>query len=269
MDGAGFEYTRRVTLFLFLLNLVVLAVGLGFNQYRAEQRPQLNEFNAEKIRFWSQPEAYQPKAVTQEVVPPASEPVPHPEVTAEAPATLPAPAPAAAPAAAPAPALLCLEIKQLSQPRYEGLHAYLKSSGMASGQCTYIFEKKLGWWVFWPPEYESSRRDKVMKAIQAAGVKDVLPINQGSMAQSISLGVFAHEAQANHYRDVLRGKGLEKVSHGPRPSMGVGLLGCRIDEPARLAGFSAGMPSWAEQVDVTVCGLSSEAVQPAIKPPQR
>lgn len=219
-----------MTLYLLVLNLLVLGVGIGLQQYVAARKPALTEFNAGKIRFWSQPDVYQPAARPVEAV-----------------------------AKPEAPARLCLEIADLNQARYLELRTILKGAGLDTGQCTYSFDKKLGWWVYWPPEYEAVLRDKAVKAIQAAGVKDYLPITQGAMAQSFSLGVFSSETQANQYRDALRGKGLAKVEYGPRPSMGSGRLGCLPGDAASLEAFRSRLPAWAQATDEQRCRMAELA----------
>lgn len=229
MAGKGPGRSGHVTYYLLVLNVLVLAVGIGAQYLVAGLKPELHEFNAGKIRFWSQPDAYKPAAATGQA-----------DQTAKA------------------AARVCLEIAGLSQQHYQDLRALLKSAGLDGGQCAYRFDKKLAWWVFWPPEYEAARRDKAIQAIQAAGVKDVMPITQGAMAQSYSLGVFAEEVQANRYRDQLRGKGLDKVDFGPRPNLQSARLGCVSDEAARLAGFTASLPAWAATVDEQMCGPAVE-----------
>jgi hypothetical protein len=242
---------------LFGLNLVVLATGAAMTHLAAGRAPDLPEFNAGKIRFWSQPAAYQP---------------------ARAAAAVPAAEPAAPAAQAVEPAVqsngtgrVCVEIADLSQAHYQDLRALLKASDLTAGQCQYSFDKKLAWWVFWPPEYESAQRDKVLKAIQAAGIKDVLPITQGALAQSFSLGVFTSELQANQYRDALRSRGLAKAEFGPRPSMVSGRLGCEAAEAERLARFRAALPAWAKLVEETRCPAPAGAdrAADATRPPRR
>lgn len=230
-----------MTLYLLVLNLLVLAAGIGVERFASDRAPALSEFNAGKIRFWSQPAAYKPPAAT-------------------------APAVTARPAAT---AALCLEIADLNQARYLEMRKALAAAGLGTGQCSYSFDKRLAWWVFWPPEYEAGQRDKVVKAIQAAGVKDFLPISQGAMAQSFSLGVFVGEVQANQYRDALRGKGLDKVEFGPRPSMGSGRLSCVLEEAARLDAFKAGVPGWAKPVELGLCVAPVTASAGAPTPPPR
>lgn len=238
MAGTGSGRFGRVTLFLLVLNLLALAIGFGMEHFDAGRAPVLNEFNAGKIRFWSQPDSYKPSAPA--ALKPAEE-IAKPAVENG----------------------LCLEIADLSQAHYQEMRTLLKSAGLDGGQCVYSFDKKLAWWVFWPPEYEAVQRDKAIKAIQAAGVKDVLPITQGAMAQAFSLGVFTGETQANQHRDALRGKGLDKVEHGPRPSMGSGRLGCMADASGKLGGFRAGLPAWVKPVETQLCGLAAGQPAPA------
>jgi hypothetical protein len=223
LAGTGSGRFGRVTFYLLVLNLLVLAVGVGVPYLLAARAPDLNEINAGKIRFWSQPDAYKPGARAQ--------------------------------AAQPAPAGLCLEITPLSQAHYQELRGLLKDAGLSGGQCAYRLDMAPGWWVYWPPEYEAARRDRAIRAIQAAGVKDFLPIAQGPMAQSFSLGVFASEAQANQFRDEMRGRGLDKAEFGPRPNVATGRLGCQSDDTAKLAGFRASLPAWAKTVEDDFCGL--------------
>jgi hypothetical protein len=232
------------------LNLVVLAAGAAMTHLAAGREPDLPEFNAGKIRFWSQPAAYRPDKVKA-------------SATAVA-------APAAQAAAAAEPAVdaagsgrVCVDIADLSQAHYEDLAALLKSSGLAGGQCLYSFDKKLAWWVFWPPVYESAQRTKVLEAIHAAGVKDVLPITQGPLAQAFSLGVFSSETQASQYRNTLRSRGLEKAQFGPRPSMVSGRLGCEVAEADRMARFRAALPAWAKPVEPALCPAPAGAEPPA------
>jgi hypothetical protein len=223
----------RLTMYLLVLNLLVLGVGFGMEKLAAHRAPALNEFNAGKIRFWSQPETYKSAAEAAPAKPAEAAPSP------------------------PRPGRLCLDIADLSQARYREMQAVLSAAGLDAGQCSYAFDKKLGWWVYWPPEYEAALRDKVIKSIQAAGVKDVLAITQGAMAQSFSLGVFVSESQARQYRDALRGKGLAKVESGPRPSMAWARLGCVLNDAAKLDGFKASLPAWAKEIDAGQCPLAN------------
>jgi hypothetical protein len=257
---------------------MMLGIGLGMQFVEANRVPNFSEFNAEKISFWSQPDAYRPvatnppadaqAATTTPAQPvdatppaePAAADAPESSAAAKAPATQPPsmPTTAAQAPATPAPLnALCLSVDDLSQSRYEDMQALLKSSGLDSGKCAYRFDKRLGWWVYWPPEYEAVRRQKVLESLHAAGVKDVFPITQGALAQAFSVGMFAAEGQALAYRNRLRSKGLDKIEYGPRPSVGSAHLGCRSDSAAQLAQLKASLPAWAKQVDAGQCTAPS------------
>lgn len=246
MAGTGSGRSGRLTLYLLVLNLLVLALGIGGEYLVANRVPVLEELNAGKIRFWTQPDDYKPKSVAAKPVEAVVEPVQEVLTPVEA---------VAEPSVESG---ICLDIAELTQARYQELRTILKSAGLAGGECLYSFEKKLGWWVFWPPEYEAAQRDKAIKAVQAAGVKDFLPIGQGAMAQSFSLGVFSSEAQANRYRDALRGKGLAKVDYGPRPSMESARLGCLAVDPAKLGRLKVALPAWTKPVAESRCPAVGE-----------
>ncbi len=227
MGSAGSGRAGRIALVLFGLNVLVVLAGLGIEYVAANRHPDLPEFNATKIRAWTQPEAYKPgeSAKTTQAAQPPVDPI----------------------------GRLCLEISELSQPRFSELRALATAAGIAQAQCTYSFEKKLAWWVFWPPEYEAGQRDKALQAMRAAGQKDILPITQGAMAQSFSLAVFSAESQARQQRDLLRSKGLDKVEYGPRPSAGIGRLVCTSDNGAQLEQLRVGLPGWVKQLDPAQC----------------
>jgi len=99
------------------------------------------------------------------------------------------------------------------------LQAVLEGAGIGPQQRMFLLDESLGWWVFWPPEYEAGQREKALRAIKAAGVRDAIPITKGAMAQAFSLGVFANEEQAVIHRNRLRSRGLDKAEHGPRPGV--------------------------------------------------
>lgn len=230
MGRTGSQRAGRVTLVLLILNLLVLAAGVGVQYALSNRYPDLPELNAGKIRLWSQPTAYK-----------AAEPVLPPTV-AVAEATKPAPV-----------ERLCLELTDLSQTHYLEMQKIIQTAGLTTGQCQYSFGKKLGWWVFWPPEYEAVQREKVLQAIRSAGVQDVLPVTQGVMAQAFSLGVFTSEGQARQHRDGLRRKGLDKAEYGPRPSMGGGKLSCAPGSAGELQQVKASLPAWATQLEPDQC----------------
>lgn len=236
MAGSGSGRIWRVTALLLALNAVVLAVGLGVEYVGANRRPALVEINAAKIRNWSQPETQRADVAD---------------------ATSPVAAELTAPTAdEPASGTLCINVSEPGQNRYIELQALLKSAGFDDGRCVYSFDARLGWWVFWPPVYEPALRAKAVQAIQAAGVKDVLPIRQGAMAQAYSLGMFASEIQAQQHRDRLRGQGLAQVEYGPRPNVKKMRLTCRLEDATKASGFLAGLPEWARPADPAECGLT-------------
>lgn len=263
MGSAGSGCAGRIALYLLLsLNALVLATGLGMQYFEANRLPYVHDFNAEKIKLWSQPENYKPAATP---APPlmSDETTAPPRVAGGGPQASPAKPPVSAAAGQPAaeaeqPAQtpqtrLCVEIGEVSQAHYQEMSSLLKTSGLANGSCSYVFGKRLAWWVFWPPEYEAAQRDKVLQELHAAGVKDILPIGQGVMAQSFSVGAFASESQARLYRDTLRGKGLDKIDYGPRPLMGSGRLDCSQARPEQIAHLKAALPDWAKAVDFGAC----------------
>lgn len=242
MAGTRSGFGRRLIWGLVAINGLVLAAGFAMEMTAADRTRPPAEINAEKIILWREP-----------VAPPAA-----------APATDARPVVASAPAAS--PPSLCLELEGLDQNRYVALREVLTSAGLGPAECVYSFDKKLGWWVFWPPEYEAVQRDKAIKGFQAAGVKDVLPINQGPMAQAFSLGVFVGESQARQFRDQLRGKGLAKAEFGPRPSLLTARLRCAPEDAGRLDRLKVALPAWATPVDGGRC-LAEDAA--AATPPPR
>ena len=244
MGREGSGRAGRVTLFLAVLNLLVFAVGIGLQYADANRMRRFSEFNAEKIRTWSQPDTYRPVANT---MPPTTATAEPPVVVATATPPAVEPVPEAVPSS------VCLLVENMSQANFEDLQALMRSNGLDADKCSYSFDKKLGWWVFWPPEYEAAKRDKVLESIHTAGVKDVLPISQGPMAQAYSVGAFASEEQARLYRNSLRKKGLDKIEYGPRPSIGSVRLDCQLENPALLTRFKAALPVWVKAVETSRC----------------
>lgn len=216
-----------MTRLLLLLNGLALVAGVALSYLVATRAPDLPQINADRIRFWSQPETYR-----------------GPEVAA------------AAKLAAPSPGKICLGLSDLDQQRFGELNDLLRSSGYADGQCRLLLGRKLGWWVFWPPEYEAAQREKAVVAMRAAGVEEFLRVREGSMAQSYSLGVFSLESQARQLRDSLRRKGLERVEYGPRPGTTMAQLECRAAAPERVARLQAALPAWAAVLDAAQCGAA-------------
>lgn len=244
MGGEESRPVGRVTLFLVVLNALVFGIGIGLQYVAANRMPSFQEFNAGKIRFWSQPKAYRP----------AGQASPPGKTAAAA-----VPPVVAVSAAAPASAVLCLSASDLTQSDFQDLQALLKSSGLDRSKCSYSFARKLAWWVFWPPEYEASQRDKALKSMHAAGIKEMIHVTQGPMAQAYSVGAFTAESQARQYRDALRSKGLDKIEYGPRPDNGPARIECTEVDPNRLARFKAAMPAWAKLEDQAQCAVKTTA----------
>lgn len=228
MGGSRSGRTGRLTVYLLALNLLVLLAGLGMEYVLANRYPDLPEFNAAKIRIWSQPDAYRPGSGS----PPAR-------------------------VAQPGIERVCLEVTDLSHSLFLEMRALTRDLGIADEKCGYAFSNKLAWWVFWPPEYEASQRDKALRAMRAAGQRDIFPINQGAMAQAFSLGVFSSEAQARQLRDALRRKGLDKVDHGPRPGMGTSRLSCELGHADQTEQLLASLPVAVRKVAAERCGADN------------
>lgn len=212
---------------LLVANGLLLGVFLAL-QYWGERDSRLPEFNADRIRLLEQP---------------------------------PAKARSAAPAAATGEAAgtpgaefaLCYRVAAMDPERYQAFRDVLKQLDVGGGRYSVLTANKLPWWAYWPPEYEAAQREVVVKKIALAGVKDVLLIGKGPMAQSFSLGMFPVESQARAHRDSLRQKGLEKVEYGIRP--GIGAFRIRLDPetPARAQVLKAIMPAWAEPLEPQAC----------------
>jgi hypothetical protein len=232
MRGAGPGRTGQLVLFLAILNGALLVSGLAL-EYWLNQPRELPEFNAERIRLLGQPGSGQ---AVEKSEPAASNEATEPSEAAE-------------------PPVACLKIADFDQSRYREIQGLLESAGIAPQQRRYLVGQSLGWWVFWPPEYEALQRDKTLQAIRAAGVRDAVPITKGPMAQAYSLGVFASEDQALLHRNRLRSRGLDKAEFGPRPGVAgkeVHLL-CRLGGQEQFERLMAGLPAGVSQVERGEC----------------
>lgn len=237
MDRTGSWRAWRLAGLLLGANLLVLGLGLGSAYVARVHVPALPELNADKIRLWSQPQAYRAAG-------------------ADLTAVVPAPPPAAG---------MCIEIVGLDATRFRELGALLTAAGLGARDCTYVFDKRLPWWVYWPPEYEAVARQAAERAMRASGLRDILPITQGSMAQAYSLGVFALEEQASQYRDRLRSKGLAKVEYGPRPTVGSGRLTCEQTPADVRERMQAGMPEWLRALAPEQCAVAEGESAPSAR----
>jgi hypothetical protein len=215
-----------------------LGSGLALEHVLGQPRS-LPEFNTELIRLFGQPG----EAVRE---PGASQPARAGSEDGEA-----------APVA-------CLRIRGLDQTRYGELLGHLELAGIGQQQRMFLIDQSLGWWVYWPPEYESVQREKTLRAIRAAGVRDALPISKGAMAQAFSLGVFATEEQAQTHRNRLRSRGLEKAEFGPRPGVAereIHLL-CMLRDEAQRDKLLLGLPTGVEAVERGECPEVRGASEP-------
>jgi hypothetical protein len=211
------------------MNAVLLASGLALEHWLGQPRG-LPEFNADLVRLLGAPESGKSR---RPAVPAVDEPQP------QAPVSLSA----------------CLKIGGFDQARYGELLAMLESAGIGPQQRMFLINQSLGWWVFWPPEYEAGEREKALRAIRAAGVGDAIPIVKGPMAQAYSLGVFATEEQAVTHRNRMRSRGLDKAEHGPRPGVAakdVHLL-CTLRDEAQRERLQSGLPAGVSLVEQTEC----------------
>lgn len=229
MDGTRPGRTGQLALFLVIMNVTLLATGLALEHWLAQPRG-LPEFNAELIRLLGQPESGHRG---QRAAPLANESKTEPQVSPSA----------------------CLKITGFDQARYTELLGLLESVGIGPQQRMFLVDQSLGWWVFWPPEYEATQRVNALRAIRAAGVHDAIPIAKGPMAQAYSLGVFATEEQAVTHRNRLRSRGLDKAEHGPRPGVANNdvRLVCMLSREAQREKLQAGLPTGVSLVESGEC----------------
>lgn len=197
---------RRLTLFLLLLNALTLAVGLAFEHWRAKPRALIG-YNADKVRLLVRPEPIAPPTPVTNTTDTAVQP---PEVETAQP--------------------VCLQVILGGVSAYEALRAAMRAAGLDALDLR--AEARLGWWVYWPPLDDPVKQVEALAAINAAGIKDFLPIRQGPMARAISLGMFKSEADARTHHAALARKGLTQLRHGPRPGVRV----IHLDIPAELSG---------------------------------
>jgi hypothetical protein len=195
MDRPGSGLRRLVGL-LLVLNLGVLGFGFGAEYWRGQSAPPLT-FNADKIRLVSEP-GPQLQAAAKPVAP-AQEPPAETEVES-------------------APG--CLAWKGLDADDLAEVEADLKRAGVAASGYDLTLGKKLGWWVFLPPQQDAEALRATMKAIRAKGVEDLAAVRSGSMANAISLGVFPTLQRARARAAQMAGKGIAGVRYAPRPGAG-------------------------------------------------
>jgi hypothetical protein len=213
----------RVALALLFANLVLLNSFLALQYWGGRDRA-LPEFNADKIQLLDQPKQAVKTAV-QEAAPPSATPLG-----------------------------LCYRVNNMDQARYQEFREAMNKLDLEAGRLRLITDNALPWWVYWPPEYEAAQRDSAIKKFGLAGVRQVLPIKKGAMAQSFALGLYPDEARARAQRDALRQKGLDKAEYGIRPAIGGFILHLTPPNEARQEALKALMPAWAELLETQACG---------------
>ncbi|MDW8324747.1 MAG: hypothetical protein RMK60_11700 [Burkholderiales bacterium] len=190
----------RLIAFLILLNALTLAAGLALEHWRQQPRA-LPSHNADKVRLLARPTAS----------------------AADVPA---AQAPKAAAASVAAP--VCLQFSLTGADAYAALRAAMQRAGLQ--QLELRAQRRLAWWVYWPPLDDAAAQAEALAAIRAAGAQDYAPIRAGPMARAISLGMFDREADARAQHAALTRAGLTALRYGPRPGVRVVYL----DVPAEL-----------------------------------
>lgn len=229
MPSAGSGRAGHLVLLLVIMNISLLAAGLALEYWLGQPRG-VPEFNVHLIRLLGHPGA---------------DPVDRPGALKDRTAESPAPASPSA----------CVKVTGFDQARYLELQAVLETAGIGPQQRMFLLDQSLGWWVFWPPEYEAGQREKAQQAIRAAGVRDAIPITKGVMTQAFSLGVFANEEQAVTHRNRLRSRGLDKAEHGPRPGVAekeIHLV-CMLSGEEQRQKLQAGLPVGVSMVAREEC----------------
>jgi len=77
-----------------------------------------------------------------------------------------------------------------------------------------------GWWVYLPPGASRTEALKQVEQVAAAGIDDYFVVTSGDMENTVSLGLFSHEANARERLARIQSKGFDA---------GIGLR--RVPEP--------------------------------------
>ncbi len=214
MDRAG-SGIRRLTGLLLLLNLGVLAAGLGISYWPSQPVTTL-EFNGDKVKFQREPEG---NGVTNGPTNGlAGSATANNDKAAAFVAAQPGQAPEVADRKPAAPA--CLSWRSLDADGLMAVESRLKQAGMAPGSYDIQLSKHLGWWVFLPPFADTDAVRAAMEDARGKGVTDMAPVRGGKMANALSLGAFATLEGARSHAATLAGKGIKGVRLGPRPEAG-------------------------------------------------
>ncbi len=224
MGGQKSSGSRRLALLLLLANVLVAGAFLGWQSW-SERSVRLPEFNADKVRLLDQPRVGKTEVARQ-----------------RQPSKLP---------------ILCYRAGSADPARLNALLMQLEQLGLGGERLVLLTDVALPWWVYWPPEYEPARRQAVQQQFAQAGVKDLLPITRGPMAQSYSLGMFPTGGQARAHRDLLRQKGLEKAEYGPRSTLGTFRLKLELTSEDSAQSVKTVLPDWLESLPEAACGNGS------------
>ncbi len=211
MDRPGFGL-RRLTGLLLVLNLGMLAGGLGVRFWPASTQTTL-EFNADKVRLLGAAPS----------VPTSRHGNPEPSVAA-VPAT---------------EAPNCLSWPSLDADKLAALEAHLKALGLKPKNYELRLARRLGWWVFLPPQGSQAGVRAAMDEARRLGITDMAAVREGPLANALSLGAFADLEKARLHAAMLMEKGLRGVRFGPRP--GAGEVRLLLSGP-----LPAGGPVWTE-----------------------
>lgn len=71
-------------------------------------------------------------------------------------------------------------------------------------------------WTFVPPAANRANADRQVGDLRRAGYADAYVIDNGPQRHAIALGVFRNEEAARRMAEVVRGKGFNQATHGPR-----------------------------------------------------
>ncbi len=250
MDRPLFRGAAAVALALLLLNLLVLALGLSWEESRHQART-LVGYNADKVRIVRPSHAIDaPRPEANRTEPGAVNAMPAPEMDTQKDTLWHKEASNAT--AQSSPDRICVTLNLDGIDAYTVLRRAMSQVGLE--QFDLRAEARLGWWVYWPPIRDPIQQVKVLVKIEQAGVKDIVPIRKGPMAQAISLGMFTNEADARRHQLNLLQRGLNAVQIGPRP--GVRML--YLDIPAvyrpRLKALNAVLPTTISLKEVACAG---------------
>jgi len=207
MGRAGFDVRKLIGL-LLALNLGVLVAGLALQ--RLPQGAPDAAFNAEKIRLLA-----------------LTAPVPLPSAPAkpdELPSEKSTPSPEIADMPREEAPTRCLRWPSLDMAGWQAVAKHLDQAGIAVGNYDIELDKPLGWWVFLPPQKSAQEAQERIDELERLGIKDYALVRGTSMPNAVSLGAFAHLAQARKHAATLSREGIVDAVFGPRPEVGAARL---------------------------------------------